>query len=244
MTGLEPIRAPDRTLRYGDHPDQIIDLWDGSGAGRVVLIHGGFWKPAYDREHLAPMAAALSDNGFAVALIEYRRPETSRWPMISSDVKAALTRLTEEFGAEPAVVVGHSAGGQLAVWALHQQQRAHLTGAVSLAGCLDLQQADADNLGGGAVRMLLGGPAQEHAEADPSALAPPPKPVVLIHGDRDVDVPIDISRRYRDRVAGLDASRTPELIELPGADHWPPITPTAETFGAVVDAIRRLATRR
>lgn len=241
---MAPSKTADKRLRYGDHPDQVVDLWDGSGAGRVVLIHGGFWKPAYDREHLAPMAAALSDNGFAVALIEYRRPGTGRWPVISGDVKAALTRLTEEFGAEPAVVVGHSAGGQLAVWALHQPQGAHLVGAVSLAGCLDLRRAEQDHLGGGAVRALLGGPAAAHPDADPSVLAPPPKPVVLIHGDRDVDVPIEISRGYRDRVAALDASRTPELTELPGADHWPPITPKAETFGIVVDAIRRLATRR
>ncbi|REF29944.1 alpha/beta hydrolase [Calidifontibacter indicus] len=237
----EPLdRNPDRTLTYGPHPDQVVDVYAGGSAGRVTLIHGGFWKPAYDRAHLAPMAIALADNGFEVALVEYRRPETGRWPVISADVRAALSVL----GDEPSVVVGHSAGGHLAVWALHQPAGRALTGAVSLAGCLDLQQADADNLGGGAVRMLLGGPAHDHPDADPARLAPAPKPVVLIHGDRDVDVPIEISRGYRDRVAALDASRTPELIELPGADHWPPITPTAETFGAVVDAIRRLATRR
>lgn len=94
------------------------------------------------------------------------------------------------------------------MWALHQPEGRALTGAVSLAGCLDLQQADADNLGGGAVRMLLGGPAHDHPDADPARLAPAPKPVVLIHGDRDVDVPIGISHGYRDRVAALDAPRT------------------------------------
>ena len=83
-------RNPDRTLTYGPHPDQVVDVYAGGSAGRVTLIHGGFWKPAYDRAHLAPMAIALADNGFEVALVEYRRPETGRWPVISADVRAAL----------------------------------------------------------------------------------------------------------------------------------------------------------
>lgn len=72
LLGLAPV-APDRTLAYGPHPDQVVDLY-GAGAGPlVVLLHGGFWRAAYDRRHLSPCAAELARRGLPVALVEYRR---------------------------------------------------------------------------------------------------------------------------------------------------------------------------
>lgn len=225
----EPARGPDRTLPYGPAADQVIDRYDGSGPGLVVLVHGGFWKPAYDREHLRPMAAALSDNGFKVSLVEYRRPESGRWPVISADIRAALAHL----GGVPAVIVGHSAGGQLAVWSLHQPEGAGLVGAVSLAGCLDLRSADHDGLGAGAVRALFDG--APPSNADPIRLQPR-QPVVAVHGDADLDVPIEISRRYAQRTGA-------RLVEIPDADHWPLITPGTHAFDVTVDSIRTLFAR-
>ncbi len=45
---------PEVTIRYGDEPDQIADIrygTRGSDLPLLVLIHGGFWKPEYDRAH-------------------------------------------------------------------------------------------------------------------------------------------------------------------------------------------------
>src|SRR6266545_2815967 len=57
-----PAAAPDEVIAYGNHPDQVIDLWHtGERAGPVVvLLHGGFWRPQWDRMHLRPMAGALA----------------------------------------------------------------------------------------------------------------------------------------------------------------------------------------
>ncbi|MGW3273708.1 alpha/beta hydrolase, partial [Streptomyces kronopolitis] len=64
LLGLAPV-APDRTVAYGEHPDQLVDLYlprPGGGAPAtargplVVLLHGGFWRAAYDRRHLSPLA--------------------------------------------------------------------------------------------------------------------------------------------------------------------------------------------
>ncbi|KOG86239.1 lipase, partial [Streptomyces varsoviensis] len=56
LLALAPV-PPDRTVRYGTHPSQVIDVYDGrpargGGPGTVVtLLHGGFWRQAYDRTH-------------------------------------------------------------------------------------------------------------------------------------------------------------------------------------------------
>ena len=67
---------PDETLRYGPHPDQVADLRHGARGTQlplVVVIHGGFWKPAYDRSHAQAMSAALAADGWSVVTLEYRR---------------------------------------------------------------------------------------------------------------------------------------------------------------------------
>ncbi|MFE9850646.1 alpha/beta hydrolase [Streptomyces sp. NPDC005576] len=136
--------APDRTVAYGDHPDQVIDLWvpvNGmTGRPLVVLLHGGAWRAPYDRRHVSPLAGFLSCRGFAVASVEYRRggsPTSAgegnpagegntagRWPETFDDVAAAMDALPAlaarelpEADLRRTVVAGHSAGGHLALWA-------------------------------------------------------------------------------------------------------------------------------
>lgn len=101
------------TVRYGDDPNQIIDLYGKqSEAPTVFLLHRGFWRPEYDRSLLSHLSHAVAASGRRVALVEYRRtpgdPDNT-----TSDVTAALGALDVEGG----VVLGHSAGGHLALWA-------------------------------------------------------------------------------------------------------------------------------
>jgi acetyl esterase/lipase len=127
---------PDHVLRYGPGPDQVADLRLGVGhAGRppvlVLLLHGGFWRAAYDRTHLGPLATALAAENFAVCTPEFRRTGQpgGGWPGTFDDVALAADRLpgmvravlpgaAETGGAEVGGVVlaGHSAGGHLALW--------------------------------------------------------------------------------------------------------------------------------
>jgi acetyl esterase/lipase len=115
--GHRPV-PPDATAAYGDHPDQIVDLYRPRRAAAgpaplVALLHGGAWRAAYDRAHVSPLAAHLAAEGFAVASVEYRRggtphggPQTGeptastgrpapagRWPDTLDDVAAALDAL-------------------------------------------------------------------------------------------------------------------------------------------------------
>lgn len=119
-----PAPAPDVTVSYGDHPDQLADLRvpAGSGPARqlVVVVHGGFWRAGYDRRHTDPLAAALAELGHPVAQVEYRRTGQpgGGWPATLTDVLAGVTELPRlaaealpgRVAAGPPLLVGHSAG--------------------------------------------------------------------------------------------------------------------------------------
>ncbi|MFI1681798.1 MULTISPECIES: alpha/beta hydrolase [unclassified Streptomyces] len=134
-----PAVKPDATVAYGDHPDQVVDLYAPRGdapgpAPLVVVLHGGAWRAPYDRQHVTPFADFLARRGFAVANVEYRRgspipaqggksPVAGRWPETFDDVAAAFDALPALVrdalpSADPrrTVVTGHSAGGHLALW--------------------------------------------------------------------------------------------------------------------------------
>nr|WP_246241861.1 prolyl oligopeptidase family serine peptidase [Flexivirga aerilata] len=128
------------------------------------------------------------------------------------------------------VLVGHSAGGHLVTWALHQPEAAGVAGAVSLAGAVDLHLARDLGLGDGAANALMGD-ADESVwrAADPALLGPPPAPVRLIHGTADDVVPVEVSESYQ-AAAG---SGIP-LTVLTGATHHDLIDPDSPHFAAAV----------
>jgi acetyl esterase/lipase len=270
-------RAPEptMTLRYGGLPDHVADVWlpgrsavdrrrDDRGPTLVLVLHGGFWRSEYGRSIAGPMSAALRDEGYVAAAVEYRRTgdagSAGGWPMTSDDVAAACRALPEliataasaELGTRPlgrVLLVGHSAGGHLALWAGSRMAvpGARLAGVVSLGGVCDLTRADElalDRDGDeGAVATLLGGRRDQvpdrYAAADPMRLPPPPGPVVLIHGLDDRIVPVELSRRY---ASYARSHGTPvRLLELPGVEHFAPIDPDSTAWPAVLAEIRALA---
>jgi pimeloyl-ACP methyl ester carboxylesterase len=217
-----PAPPPDATVRYGDLPDQVADV-RGAGHQTLVLLHGGFWRPQYDRAHLGTLSAALAAEGFTVYTPEYRR---TGWPGMFDDVAAFLDGLT----GDP-VLIGHSAGGHLALWAavrhnLPADCRWHTSrrpaGVISLAGCSSLANTDAWGLDVDAAAVMMGGSAADlpdrYALADPAALLPLDVPVTLIHGDRDGRVPIAMSEQF----AAASGAR---LIVLGGIEHYALIDP-------------------
>ncbi|HEY0775501.1 MAG TPA: hypothetical protein VGD51_15535, partial [Nocardioidaceae bacterium] len=90
---------PDAVVRYAAHDDGLIDVHLPAGprpadARLLVLVHGGFWKQAYDRKHTRAVAAALAAEGCVVATPEYRRVGgAGGWPTTADDVDAAVAAL-------------------------------------------------------------------------------------------------------------------------------------------------------
>jgi acetyl esterase/lipase len=225
----------------------------------VVLIHGGFWRAAYGLSLMRRLARDLAQHSIAAWNIEYRRVGNANggWPSTMLDVALAtdyVHTLASRYGLdeERIVTVGHSAGGHLALWVaarhrivtgeLVSQNPLRVTGAVSLAGCADLEYVAQLGLGRDAVIELLGGDPQvvpeRYATASPAALLPLGVPQVLVHGTRDNNVPFDVSQFYarKAREAGDDVM----LIELPGADHFVVIDPTSESWTITMKEIQRL----
>ncbi|WFE37532.1 alpha/beta hydrolase [Micromonospora sp. WMMD998] len=250
-----PAPPPDATVAYGDHPDQCADLrrpaGDGPARPLVVVVHGGFWRAEYDRAHTGPMATALAALGHPVAQLEYRRTGQpgGGWPNTLTDVRAGVAALPGLAAAAlpgrvapvPPVLVGHSAGGHLALYvAAHAPDT--VGGVLALAPIADLAEAYRLDLDGGAVAALLGGgPADvpdRYAATDPSALVPVRARTVVMHGTLDQQVPVSTSRSWvaADRAAG----GTSILVELAECEHFGLIAPDSVAWPRVVEALRSL----
>jgi acetyl esterase/lipase len=240
--------GPEVTVRYGDLPEHVIDLRLPAvrPAPLIVLLHGGFWRPAYDRTHLRPMAHALAACGYVVAMVEYRRAGMAPdWTGMFDDVAAAMdavSELAQMHGADPERVTwaGHSAGGHLALWAAarpwfpaQSPWRGDCTAqhVVSLAGCNSLRLSAKWHLGDNAVVNLLGGMPDEvpdrYAVVDPAALTPPTVPVTLVHGTRDDQVPVGMSQAFK----------LGRLVEIDGAGHFDVIDPHSPAWPAVLEVL-------
>lgn len=246
-----PPPPADKRIAYGSDPNQCIDLRlpshkDDGRAPLLINIHGGFWRAKYDRTHAGHLCAALTSKGIASANVEYRRvgDDGGGWPGSLTDVRSAYHFLLDNaskysFDPNRAVVMGHSAGGQLALWLAAGETK--LTRVVSLAGCVDLQRAYELHLSNNAVVEFLHGTPSEvpdhYREADPMRLAIPNAKQWLIHGSADDTVPPAFSRDY---VAGK--LRRPQkedvhLVEIAGADHFDLIDPRSRAWKQVEEVV-------
>ena len=257
---LPPPHA-DRRIGYGPDPSQFADLRLPKAPGPypcVITIHGGFWRNRYDLAHLGHLCAALTGAGFATWNIEYRRvgDPGGGWPGTFHDVARAARHLfaiaaRHRIDPDRVVVLGHSAGGQLASWLVNmgtvpvgseiQDEPLPLCGAISLAGVLDLRHAAELNLSDGAVHDFLGGMPDDvperYAAASPAELARLGVPHLLVHGGQDEIVPPEMSARLH--VANPDTST---LLMFPDAGHFDPIDPRATIWPDVQATILPIAT--
>lgn len=228
-------------ITYGDDPSQLVELHRPSGASRgvVVVIHGGFWKAAYDHSLGTPLARSLAERGWTAWNIEYRRVGNGGGtPETFDDVAAAIDALAGVEGLDLSTVVtlGHSAGGHLAVWAAGRPDPGvRVTHAISQAGVLDLVGADRLGLGDGAAAALLGHPAgSADARWDPRQQIPLDVPVWCVHGTDDAIVPLEQSEVYvRDATS---AGARAELVRVDG-DHFVVIDPDSEAWQAQLEIL-------
>jgi acetyl esterase/lipase len=232
---------PDLTLAYGDHPEQTIEIREGgAGAGRrplVILIHGGFWRPDIDRRHMRPMAEAIAAAGWTVALPEYARVPHEPAPMLA-DVTAILRqspgRIEHHNGQ--VILVGHSAGGHLVLWATAARLCAVLAGTLALAPVADLLLAHELGLGSGAVARFLGAEPVSRPDLDPRQMPSPVTPTTIVHGDDDEMVPSLVSESY------VAAHSTVPLIRVARAGHFALIDPQATAWSVVMTQLGRWVT--
>lgn len=226
-------REPDEELRYGDHADQVIDYWHAKEyRPLVVFVHGGFWRPEFDRMHARPLGEALCDLGWPVLSLEYRR-EPGEPDVTTSDIRTALDRLPDLVDVQAGyALMGHSAGGQLALWAAATLNPVRLRGVVALAPVADLLIADQLGLDDGAVQDFIGGGVRN--DLDPVHLPPSIAPVTVIHGTADTVVPLAITESY------FTAHPTARVVRVDGAAHYELIDPRTDAWHEVTTELTRL----
>src|SRR5262249_33062726 len=166
---------PFERIAYGGDAQQYGELRRPTSGGVspvVVVVHGGFWLSQYDLGLMVPVSEALTREGFATWNVEYRRlgDPGGGGPGTFLGVGAAghhLRTMAPQEGLDRrrVVTLGHSAGGQLALWVagrrwirdgeLRATRPLKIRGAVSLAGVVDMRQAW--DLGFDSVGKVLGG---------------------------------------------------------------------------------------
>ena len=249
-------------IRYGDDPMQVGELSrplvDGARPV-VVLVHGGYWRVGFTRTAMNDLASDLARVGYAAWNLDYRRfgELGGGWPGTVEDVAAGIDHLHEiassrRLDTDRVAVIGHSAGGQLAIWACARTKAPpdapgaapliRPKGVVSLAGVVDLVRSAKSTEPGGGVELrraiedfLAATPDQSpsrYAMASPTSLLPIGVPQLILHGTADDRVPLQQSHDY---AAAASAAGDPtELLELDGVDHFQVIESTTVWWDRVL----------
>jgi acetyl esterase/lipase len=240
------------SLPYGEGPDQVADLRvpdqqpDRDRPHPVaVLVHGGFWYDPWERDLMEGLAIDLVHRRVAVWNVEYRRVGGGGgWPATAHDVAAAVDHLLPLAGpyrlnARRVALVGHSAGGQLALWTASRRTadvRPRLV--VALAAVTDLANTRNHDLGGRAVDALLAtapDPKRARADASPIARVPLGLAQLVAHAADDPLVQVDQSRRYV--AAAQAAGDEVDYREFTHGGHFALIIPRSAAWRAVAEAL-------
>ncbi len=140
-------------LRYGDGPNETLDVFPAARPGAPVLffIHGGYWR-ALDKSDLSFVAPSFVADGATVVVPNYALCPSVTVEDIALQMARALAwtwRHAADFGGDASrlAVAGHSAGGHLAAmllacrWKLVGEDLplAPLSGALAISGLYDLE---------------------------------------------------------------------------------------------------------
>lgn len=261
-----PQLAADATISYGSDSLQFGDLRipDGPGPHPVaIVIHGGCWLSIANLHIMDHFCDALTRAGIATWNLEYRRVDNpgGGWPGTFDDVGQGVDHvraLTEEYNLDlnRVVVVGHSSGGHLALWAglrnrvteesqLHSEHPLKPIGVVSLAGPPDLRgmvERTKAVCGGDVINTLLGGSLDEvpnhYRNASPATLLPSNVAQIVIHGSDDPAIPPELGQAYVE--AGKSVGESIGFISIPNAAHFEMIAPWTASWPIVEASVKSL----
>ncbi len=249
-----PFQDADHKIPYGNNPLQYGLFWEPQAQRKnqknnsakpplIILIHGGCWLNAYDIKHTLPLSTALSQAGYPVWSLEYRRTGDNGggWPGTFNDIvagiKAAESLSSYGLEASSIVIMGHSAGGHLALlagakWNKQPLLKLPLSRVIGLAAITDIQAyATGSNDCQTATPEFMGGAYTDKKRAYDAANPVKrtlPSQTVVMHGTQDMIVPIEQANM-------LDANK----IVIQDAGHFDWVHPGSEAFYALLAVLRK-----
>ena len=213
----------------------LLDVYQPPGAGPhpvILQIYGGSWQTG-SRTSREWFSRHFAQRGYVVVAIDYRHAPDWRWPEQIVDVRTALYWISEtipKFGGDPSriVVIGRSAGAQLAMRLAYQEGPSSIRGVVNYYGPVDLADGwrhppDPDPLH---VRKILeafiggtpDGKPEHYQHASPLTwVSKASAPTLSIYGRRDHVVEARFGRMLD--AALRKAGATSVLLELPWSEH-------------------------
>jgi len=219
----------------------------------ILFIHGGAWTPGGgSRDTFMPHCKYVAGLGYAAATMSYRLAPVHPYPAAPNDVKQAIQWLHDHVGehstdkvklnAETVLLVGHSAGGHLALLVGLQEKDLPVAGIVSLSGPTDLTKSGSCKPCPVDRRMFLGTHKAEVASPITYVRADAP-PIRLVHGDSDAVVNTEQSLDLAAALEELGATVQLEIIE--GGGHWAAVKSekTPDVVDEVMDYILEYADR-
>jgi acetyl esterase/lipase len=237
LAGVTSSRVTVRAVTYARRGEETLslDLYEPAGARPapgVIVVHGGSWQHG-DRAELAPLNHYLAARGYLVASIQYRFAPRWPFPAAHDDVREALAYLKThagEIGLDPQrlVLLGRSAGGQLALLTAYTASDPAIRGAVAFYAPVDMQYGYDHpsnplvlDSRGVLEAYLSGTPASAPAMYDAALpirfVSAHTVPTLVIHGGRDELVFPAHSGQLDARLA--QAQRPHYFLRLPWATH-------------------------
>jgi acetyl esterase/lipase len=267
-----PREAADVRIAYGEGEHQYGELWlpDASQHGDgpfplVIMVHGGCWRAEIPGTILQDqLNADLRARGIAVWNITYPRVghETGGYPGTFQSVAMAVDEVRDIAREHPVdlirtAIMGHSAGGHLALWAAARGQLG-LGGvdgvasepfipaaAITLAGINDLEAYSARGPGRcgepeivDALINTQGRAGDPYADTSPAALLPLGVEQVIISGEVDPIVPPALGMGYATQAEIAGDAVT--VITLEDAGHFELIDPTAPAWQVILAELERV----
>lgn len=269
----QPVPEPNGNLAYGKDDLQFGELRLPQTKGPhpvVILVHGGCYVDRLPKrdprdtsyEPLRPMAVALTDAGVATWNLEYRRAGNpgGGWPGSFLDLAAGVDFLrtiakANQLDLNRAVVLGHSSGGQLALWIaarpklprsspLYSKNALRLRAAVSIDGPPDLaamQPMERKFCPVPGVSQFMGGTPAEVPERYRDGSSAPWLPIgvpqTIVAGGLLLGA-YDLVSTYQ---ASAEAKGdTISVLKVEGAGHFSMLAPEGQYGKPVIDAILAL----
>ncbi|MEQ5837904.1 alpha/beta hydrolase [Paraburkholderia acidicola] len=216
-------RSPAIRVRYGNHPDEYVLLFEPDGGparALLVFFHGGYWQELSAEDACFP-ADTLLERGIGYAAVNYTLAPRASVAQIAAQCAQAVAMLAVHRPAVRIVLAGSSAGAHLAAmlmtmdWSANGVQCLPFDGAVLLSGVYDLRPLVATYINAPLGLNLAAAAAPASPMLCPLRAA---VPAVVCWGEYETAAFKQQSRAYAHRLAC--AGKRVSHYEVAGRNHF------------------------